>query len=163
MFNVQGKPETLNLEPGTLNVELFYSRGHMHINYFEDLEIWKEARRLTKEIYRVTSGPKFSKDFSLRDQIRSAVVSIMSNVAEGFERGGNQEFCQFLYIAKGSCGEVRSQLYVSVDQGYISANESEELLNSLKRLSSMIGSLINYLKRSGMKGAKYKSSNRSTP
>ena len=135
----------------------------MHIKYFEDLEIWKEARRLTKEIYRVTSGPKFSKDFSLRDQLRSAVVSIVSNVAEGFERGGNQEFCQFLYIAKGSCGEVRSQLYVAVDQGYISADESEELLNSLKRLSSMIGSLINYLKRSGMKGAKYKSSNRSTP
>jgi four helix bundle protein len=134
----------------------------MHIKHFEDLEIWKEARRLTKEIYRLTSGPKFSKDFGLRGQIQNAAVSIMSNIAEGFERGGNQEFSQFLYIAKGSCGEVRSQLYVAVDQGYISANESEELLNLFKRLSSMIGSLINYLKRSGMKGAKYNSSNRST-
>jgi four helix bundle protein len=129
---------------------------------FEDLEIWKEALRLTKEIYRLTSAPKFSKDFSLRGQVQSAAVSVMSNIAEGFERGGNQEFGQFLYIAKGSCGELRSQLYVAVDQGYVSGKESEELMHSLKRLSSMIGSLINYLKRSGMKGAKYNNSNRST-
>ena len=134
----------------------------MLVKCFEDLEIWKEARRLTKEIYRLTSGPKFSKDFSLRGQIQGATVSVMSNIAEGFERGGNQEFGQFLYVAKGSCGEVRSQLYVAVDQGYVSAKESEELINSFKRLSSMIGSLINYLKRSGMKGAKYNNSNRST-
>jgi four helix bundle protein len=133
----------------------------MHVEHFEDLEIWKEARRLTKDIYLLTSGPKFSKDFSLRGQIQSAAVSIMSNVAEGFERGGNQEFAQFLYVAKGSCGEVRSQLYVAVDQGYISANESEKLLSLFKRLSGMIGSLINYLKRSGMKGAKYNNSNHS--
>ena len=134
----------------------------MPIKHFEDLEIWKEARCLTKEIYRLTSGPKFSKDYSFCGQIKSAAVSAMSNIAEGFERAGNQEFCQFLYVAKGSCGEVRAQLYVAVDQGYISAKESEELLNSFKRLSSMIGSLINYLKRSGMKGAKYNSSNSST-
>jgi four helix bundle protein len=88
----------------------------MHVKHFEDLEIWKEARCLTKEIYRLTSGPKFSKDFSLRGQIQSAAVSVMSNIAEGFERAGNQEFCQFLYVAKGSCGEVRAQLYVAVDQ-----------------------------------------------
>ncbi len=130
----------------------------MHVKHFEDLEIWKEARRLTKEIYRITSGQKFSKDFSLRGQIRSAAVSVMSNIAEGFERAGNQEFSQFLYVAKGSCGEVRSQLYVAVDQGYIFAKELEELLSSFKRLSSMIGSLITYLKHSGMKGAKYNSS-----
>jgi four helix bundle protein len=134
----------------------------MHVKHFEDLEIWKEARRLTKEIYRITSGQKFSKDFSLRGQIRSAAVSVMSNIAEGFERAGNQEFSQFLYVAKGSCGEVRSQLYVAVDQGYIFAKELEELLSSFKRLSSMIGSLIAYLKHSGMKGAKYNSSNSST-
>jgi four helix bundle protein len=127
----------------------------MHIEHFEDLEIWKEARRLTKEIYRLTSGSKFSRDFGLRGQTQRAAVSVMSNIAEGFERGGNQEFAQFLYVAKGSCGEVRSQLYVAVDQAYVSANESEGLLISLKRLSSMIGSLINHLKRSGMKGAKY--------
>jgi four helix bundle protein len=129
----------------------------MQVKHFEDLEIWKEARRLTKEIYLLTSGSKFSKDFDLRGQIRSATISIMSNIAEGFERAGNQEFSQFLYVAKGSCGEVRSQLYAAVDQGYVSAAESEGLLISYKRLSSMIGSLINYLKRSGMKGAKYNS------
>jgi len=133
----------------------------MHVKHFEDLEIWKEARHLTQKIYGLTAGPKFSKDFSLRGQIRNAAVSVMSNIAEGFERSGNQEFSQFLYIAKGSCGEVRAQLYAAVDQRYISSKESEELLNSFKRLSSMMGSLINYLKRSGMKGPKY-SSNRST-
>jgi four helix bundle protein len=134
----------------------------MHVQHFEDLEIWKEARRLATEIYQLTSSPKFSKDYSLRDQIQSAAVSVMSNIAEGFERGGNQEFSQFLYIAKGSCGEVRSQLYVALDQRYISAGESEMLLNSFKRLSGMITNLINYLKRSGMKGAKYNSSKHST-
>ena len=134
----------------------------MTVKHFEDLEIWKDARHLAKEIYRLTSEPKFSKDFRFRDQIRSAAISVMSNIAEGFERSGNQEFTQFLYVAKGSCGEVRSQLYVAVDQEYISRNESEGLFNSFKRLSSMISSLINHLKRSGMKGAKYDSSSRLT-
>jgi four helix bundle protein len=127
----------------------------MQVKNFEDLEIWKDARALTRVIYQLTSESKFSKDFALRDQIRRAAVSIMSNIAEGFERGGNQEFAQFLYVAKGSCGEVRSQLYVAVDQGYVSANESEGLLNSFRRLSGMISNLIHYLKHSGMKGAKY--------
>jgi four helix bundle protein len=127
----------------------------MHVQHFEDLEIWKDARRLASEVYRLTAGPKFTKDFNLRGQIRSAAVSVMSNIAEGFERGGNQEFMHFLYVAKGSCGEVRSQLYMAVDQAYLSANEAQELLNSFKRLSGMTANLINYLKGSGMKGAKY--------
>jgi four helix bundle protein len=124
----------------------------MHVQHFEDLEIWKESRRLASEIYDLTLEPKFSNDFNLRNQIRSAVVSVMSNIAEGFERSGNQEFTQFLYVAKGSCGEVRSQIYVAVDQKYVSTNDSQELLNSFRRLSGMI---INYLKRSGLKGAKF--------
>ena len=135
----------------------------MTVTHFEDLQIWKDARRLAKEVYGVTSGPKFSKDFNLRGQIRSAAVSVMSNIAEGFERSGNQEFAQFLHVAKGSCGEVRSQLYVALDQGYLSTSESEQFLNALKRLSSMIGGLIQYLKNSGMKGAKYTESNRPKP
>jgi len=134
----------------------------MQVKNFEDLEIWRDARRLTKEIYDLTVRSKFVKDFALSAQIRSAAISIMSNIAEGFERAGNQEFIQFLYIAKGSCGEVRSQLYAAIDQGYISATESERLLNSFRRLSSMIGGLIKYLKRSGMKGAKYNGLKRST-
>jgi four helix bundle protein len=128
----------------------------MAAKYFEDLDVWKDARRLTNEVYAVTCGPGFSKDFGLRDQIRRAAVSIMSNIAEGFERGGNQEFIQFLYIAKGSCGEVRAQLYVALDQGYIVQDRFNELFNSFKKLSSMLSSLIDYLKRSGMRGEKYK-------
>src|SRR2546428_2934682 len=131
----------------------------MQIKSFEDLEIWKEARRLTQQIYSLSRAPRFSKDFSLRDQMQRAAVSIMSNIAEGFERGGNQEFIQFLYIAKGSCGEVRSQLYVAFDQGYVAQKESDELIRSFKRLSVMTSNLIDYLRHSGMKVGKFKSSN----
>jgi four helix bundle protein len=126
------------------------------------LEIWKYARALTIAIYLLTRDPNFAKDFGLRDQIRRAVVSIMANIAEGFERGGNQEFIQFLYVAKGSCGEVRSQLYVAMDQSYIAQRDCEELTKSFKRLSIMISNLIDYLRHSGMKGAKFDSSKRSS-
>ena len=131
----------------------------MQVKNFEDLEIWKDARLLTRGIYQLTKDLKFSKDFALRDQIRRAAVSIMSNIAEGFERGGNQEFVQFLYVAKASCGEVRSQLYVAVDQSYIAQKDCEELTKSFRRLSIMISNLIDYLKRSGMKGSKFNGSN----
>ena len=107
----------------------------MQVKNFEDLEIWKDARALTRAIYQLTRSPKFSKDFGLRDQIQRATVSIMSNIAEGFERGGNREFIQFLYVAKASCGEVRSQLYVAMDQNYLDQKVVGDLLTSLKRLS----------------------------
>lgn len=132
----------------------------MQVKNFEDLEIWKDARALTRAIYQITGDSRFSKDFGLRDQIRKAVVSIMSNIAEGFERGGNQELIQFLYIAKASCGEVRSHLYVAVDQTYVAQKDCEELTKSFRRLSIMISNLIDYLKRSGMKGAKHDGSKR---
>lgn len=127
----------------------------MAVRIFEELEVWKEARRLTQRVYRLTKNENFSKDFALRDQIRRATVSIMSNIAEGFERGGNQEFVQFLYVAKASCGEVRSQVYVAFDQSYVATAEVDELTNSFKRLSSMISNLITYLRKSGMKGEKF--------
>ena len=106
----------------------------MLIKNFEDLEIWKEARRLTqaKFIRLIKRFAKFSKDFGLRDQMQRAAVSIMSNIAEGFERGGNQEFIQFLYVAKGSCGEVRSQLYVALDQEYVDQKVADNLLTISK-------------------------------
>ena len=134
----------------------------MQVKNFEDLEIWKDARLLTRGIYQLTREPKFSKDFALRDQIRRAVVSIMSNIAEGFERGGNQEFIQFPYVAKASCGEVRSQLYVALDQSYVTEKDCDDVSKSFRRLSIMISNLIDYLKHSEMKGAKYNNSNRSS-
>jgi len=133
----------------------------MAVKQFEDLEVWQEARRLTQVIYRVTKAERFLKDFALRDQVQRAAVSVMSNIAEGFERCGNQEFIQFLYVAKASCGEVRSQIYVALDQGYMSKTDSEESIIDFRRLSGMIGNLINYLRRSGMKGAKFSASRKS--
>jgi four helix bundle protein len=109
----------------------------MSVKTFEDMEVWKEARRLTQRIYHLTKNEDFAKDFGLRDQIRRAAVSIMSNIAEGFERGGNQEFVQFLYVAKASCGEVRSQIYVALDQNYVANIEVGELTKSFKRLSAI--------------------------
>jgi len=124
--------------------------------YFEDLEIWKLARNLTSKIYKSTNKGLFVKDYGLRDQIRRAAVSIMSNISEGYERGGNQEFYQFLSIAKGSSGEVRSQLYIAADQGYINQAESETLINEFKKLSIMINKFMAHLKKSQFKGSKYK-------
>jgi len=133
----------------------------MEVNNFEDLEIWKDARLLTKAIYQMTKETEFSKDFALRDQIRRASISVMSNIAEGFERGGNQEFIQFLYVAKASCGEVRSQLYVVLDQAYVAQKDYDAASKSFRRLSIMISNLIDYLKRSSQKGPKYTPSNQS--
>ena len=123
---------------------------------FEDIEAWQKARNLTREIYVVSNLGSFSKDYGLRDQIRRAAVSIMSNIAEGFERGGTREFIQFLSVAKGSSGEVRSQLYVSVDQGYIDKDTFEQLFKLATETSRMIGGLMNYLRKSKLKGSKYK-------
>jgi len=92
----------------------------MKIKTFEDIESWKKARALTNEIYKITGAGTFARDFGLKDQIRRASVSILSNIAEGFERGGDKEFSQFLAIAKGSCGEVRAQLYIALDQKFTS-------------------------------------------
>ncbi len=128
----------------------------MAVKYFEDLEVWKSARTLTRRIYALTVKASFSKDFGLRDQIRRASVSIMSNIAEGFERGGTQEFIQFLSIAKGSCGEVRCQLYIASDQDYLDKEEGIKLIDECRRLSIMINNLMEYLKGAGYKGAKFK-------
>lgn len=127
----------------------------MTIEKFEDLEIWQLANELTKEIYRITNREDFKKDFRLRDQIRASAGSIMDNIAEGFERGGNREFTQFLYIAKGSCGETRSQLYRSNTFEYIDNDELETLIMLANKISIKIANMINYLKSSELKGAKF--------
>jgi four helix bundle protein len=123
---------------------------------FEDISAWQKSRELTREIYCVTGQGSFAKDFGLKDQIRRASVSIMSNIAEGFERSGTGEFTQFLATAKGSAGEVRSQLYVALDQGYITKATFEVLTGGATQISRMISGLMSYLRRSGVKGTKFK-------
>ena len=127
----------------------------MKIERFEDMEIWKEARELCRYVFDLTSKDLFSRDFKLRDQIRASSGSIMDNIAEGFERGGNKEFMQFLYISKGSCAETRSQSYRAFDQEYISQQQLDELITRTLTQSSKIANLIKYLKDSELKGAKY--------
>lgn len=111
------------------------------IEKFEDLIGWQKARKLTKQIYRVTKSGEFYKDFGLRDQIRRASVSSMSNLAEGFERGGRSEFHQFLVISKGSCAELRSQLYVALDADYLNEETFNDLIALAIETSRIIGGL----------------------
>lgn len=123
---------------------------------FEEIEAWQKARQLTKEIYEVSNKNLFARDFGLRDQIRRASSSIMSNIAEGFERGGKKEFVQFLSIAKGSAGEVKSNLYIALDQKYIDKETFDRLQSLSDEIIRMIGGLLVYLCRSTIKGHKYK-------
>ena len=115
---------------------------------FEEIDAWKKARELTNEIYAATQQPGFSKDYGLSDQIRRASVSMMSNIAEGYERNGVKEFIHFLSIAKGSAGEVRCQLYIAGDQGYIDQETTDKLVLMVSEISRMIAGLMNYLRKS---------------
>jgi four helix bundle protein len=126
------------------------------IEKFEDIEAWKAAREVAKLVYSVSLGDKFCRDFALCNQIRRAAVSIISNIAEGFERGGNKEFVQFLAVAKGSCGEVRAQLYVALDQGYVDETKFKEIVVRLNETSRLIAGFIKYLQQSNLKGSKFK-------
>jgi four helix bundle protein len=127
----------------------------MKIDRFGDLDIWQDARSLCQFIFEITSKDPFNRDFRFRDQIRASSGSIMDNSAEGFERGGNKEFIQFLSIAKGSCGETRSQSYRAFDYGYINDETLNELLDRTTNLSKKIAGFISYLKKSTYKGTKY--------
>jgi len=123
---------------------------------FEKLAIFQKARELSQRIYPVTNKDGFKSDFRFVQQIRAAAGSIMDNNAEGFERGGNKEFLNFLYIAKGSCGEVRSQLIRANDVGYLTEEEYNELYMECRKLSASIMNLIKEIKSSEMVGSKYK-------
>ena len=127
----------------------------MKIERFEDLDIWKEARELCKVIFDITSTEPFNKDYKFRDQIRASSGSAMDNIAEGFERGGNKEFIQFLGFAKGSCGEVRSQSYRAFDFKYIDQIILNDLIERSTNLSKHISGFMTYLKNSDLKGPKY--------
>ena len=111
------------------------------VERFEDLIAWQKARQLTTEIYRITSHGEFAKDFGLRGQIRRASVSVMSNIAEGFDRGSRSEFHQFPVIAKASCAEVRSQIYVAQDVDYINQEDFNTVNSNTSELSRIIGGL----------------------
>lgn len=126
------------------------------IERFEDMLSWQKARELTQQVYRVSKIGDFAKDFEPRGQMRSASVSIMSNIAEGFERGGDKEFLQFLSTAKGSCGEVRSQLYVALDQAYITEAEFGGLYTGTVKAGRLISGFMGYLKQSELRGNKFK-------
>jgi four helix bundle protein len=125
------------------------------IERFEDIDAWKKARELTKVIYEVTAQGKIAADFSLRDQIRRAAVSIMANIAEGFEREGNKEFRQFLATAKGSVGEVKSLLYVALDNGLTSPEQFQRIMALANDVSRLLAGFLRYLKASDKKGSKF--------
>ena len=126
------------------------------ISRFEEIESWQLARDLTRLIYQCSSTGEFTRDFSLKDQIHRASVSVLSNIAEGFERGGNRESIQFLALAKGSCGEVRAQLYVALDQAYISKDRFDLLTQKAVDVSRLLSGLLKYLGQSEMRGSKFK-------
>jgi len=114
---------------------------------FEEIDAWKAGRSLTRSVYSVTSVGPFQRDFALRDQIRRAAISVTSNIAEGFERDRRAEFIQFLRYAKGSAGEVRSQLYVALDEGYINREEFGDLHGQAMDAIRLIQGLRRYLEK----------------
>ena len=109
---------------------------------FEDIVAWQKARVLCNEVYRISNQGNFAKDFELRNQSRRAAISVLSNIAEGFERQTKKEFYQFLHIAKGSCGEMRAQSYVALDQNYITQEEFATLVKLMNDVINLLGGLI---------------------
>ena len=126
------------------------------VQKFEELKIWQVAREVAKRVYALTRSGEFAKDFGLKDQIQRAAVSVGSNIAEGFERSGNKEFAKFLWIAKGSSGEVISQLYTALDIEYISNEQFEELATQARQCSYLIYKLVTAVKSSSVAGDRYK-------
>jgi four helix bundle protein len=125
------------------------------IGKFEDILAWQRGRELTRHVYRVSRCGEFGQDFVLRDQIRRAAVSITSNIAEGFERSGRKEFVQFLALAKGSCGELRSQLYVALDEGYLSSEHWQTIHDLAVEVSRLLDGFMQYLRQTDVGGRKY--------
>lgn len=121
---------------------------------FEELEVWKSARELAAEVYHAVQASEISRQFALRDQILRAAISMPANIAEGFERGGNKEFVQFLYVAKGSAGELRTLMYLVKDCGYLDEKICKNLVGRTESVSRQLGGFIQYLKGSPYQGKK---------
>jgi four helix bundle protein len=118
------------------------------VKEFDDLHVYQQARSLTNLVYNLTRSPSFERDRSLRDQLRRAAVSVMSNIAEGFERDSDKAFAQGLTIAKGSCGEIRAQMTVALDQGHVKKPDYDVATDACRRLAAGISRLITYLRES---------------
>ncbi len=127
----------------------------MSFQRFEDIGAWQRGRELARLIYQMTNREPLARDFGLRDQLRRAAVSVVSNIAEGFERGGTGEFRQFLSQAKGSAGEIRAQLYVALDAGLVSEEEFNVAYALADKTGQMIAGLIRYLRQTEVRGQKY--------
>ncbi|MBX3257196.1 MAG: four helix bundle protein [Chitinophagaceae bacterium] len=123
---------------------------------FEELEIWKQSRALSLKIFRLTQKEVFLREYKFKEQIKSSAGSVMDNIAEGFDRSSRLEFINFLGVAKGSCGEVRSQLYRAFDQQYITEKEFEETVCQYEQLSTRIAAFMSYLNKSLIKGQKFR-------
>jgi four helix bundle protein len=126
------------------------------IERYEDIQGWQKAREMTNFVYAVTKQRAFARDFALKNQIHRSAISVMSNIAEGFERGGRAEFIQFLSIAKSSAGEVQSQLYIALDQEYITRDQFEKGYKLCDETMRLIGGFIAYLRKTRIEGPKYK-------
>lgn len=126
------------------------------IHNFEDLQVWQLSRELAKRVYKITLEPALARDFVLKDQMRRSSGSIMDNIAEGFGRGGNKEFCNFLSLAKGSATELKSQLFRALDHEYIDEKTFSILSEYVIRIQQMINKLSSALRNSPYRGSKFK-------
>lgn len=131
----------------------------MTFKKFEDIDAWQLTRQLAGAVYSASAKGMFANDWALRDQIRRAAISALSNIAEGFERNGTAEFLHFLSVAKGSLGELRSQVLLAEDLGYLSAGEAKRLLDLNAEAVRRVGGLMRYLGRCGIRGTKFKTAN----
>jgi four helix bundle protein len=125
------------------------------IEKFEDIEAWRASRELSRLIYEASRREPFCRDFALTNQIRGASISVLSNIWEGFEPGGNKEFLQFLAVAKGSCGEVRAQLHAALDQNYIESEMFRKISDKASETSRLIAGFIKYLQQSELRGHRF--------
>ena len=125
------------------------------IQKFEDIKVWQKARAICKDVFEITESKEFQDDFRFKHQIKSSSGSIMDNIAEGFERGGRKEFIQFLGFAKGSSGELRSQLIRAYDQNYIDKKTFDKMNQEAMEVGKMIMGFIDYLKKSKIQGQKF--------